>query len=241
MAVVCCDGTSSNQCGEPIIRFLTHLQRWGQRHSSIWEFGGYLTLFLPSAVEESVSESADRFGLGREFLRVRYLSSEGETRNLKTWTDCMEKRNLGSPLGTLKLYSIHSVNFAVLRRNDSAVTVTVGANRSAQDIMASPSCTFLVWRKQGLAEVRESHSPHRTCCSMQIATGVCCQGKEGVELLIDSEITMVITILGLVQAKHSHKKWPLLASWAVVLQSKPSQPVTYRFAWVMLCYASLWK
>lgn len=41
---------------------------------------------------------------------------------------------------------------------------------------------------------------------MQIATGVCCQGKEGVELLIDSEITMVITILGLVQAKHSHKK-----------------------------------
>lgn len=40
---------------------------------------------------------------------------------------------------------------------------------------------------------------------MQIATGVCCQGKEGVELLIDSEITMVITILGLVQAKHSHK------------------------------------
>lgn len=145
------------------------------------------------------------------------------------------------PLGTLKLYSIHSVNFAVLRRNDSAVTVTVGANRCAQDIMASPECTFLVWRKQGLAEVREIHSPHRTCCSMQIATGVCCQGKEGVELLIDSEITMVITILGLVQAKHSHEKWPLLASWAVVLQSKPSQPVTYRFAWVMLCYASLWK
>lgn len=86
-------------------------------------------------------------------------------------------------------------------------------------------------------EAREIHSPCRTCCSIQIATGICCQGDGSVELLlIDSEITMVITTLTLVLAKHTHEKRQLLAaSQALMLQSKPSWPVTHRFAQVTLC------
>lgn len=59
-------------------------------------------------------------------------------------------------------------------------------------------------RRQG-----RTYSPYNICCSTQIATGICCQGKD--DDLIDTEITMVIIILTLVLEKHIHEKCQLLA------------------------------
>lgn len=118
------------------------------------------TLFLPSAVEDSVSESADCFRPTRDLLGIpesqvpefRGWSKESKELN---WLHRKEKLGLSAlfpplpPLKTLRICSIHSVNFAVLRRNDSAVTVTVGASRCAQGTPGFPTVYLFSVKEAG--------------------------------------------------------------------------------------------